>query len=207
MFLYQPFTQLKRTKKQRWCIWWYCLERVQPVAPYEQILEDFHLYPEEPRELTELEQKIQEGAFTEEERELFLTDLDESYPEHLQGLDLKKEEVDFFANFRYAKDEARRGVNELFTRKEVEVLEEYLRRKYGYTLVIKDIRCPIDNIDFQGYCRDPWDCDDEADFLLHEDPDFPLGIPAAGFIKPVQIIRARMKNGRLTFEEIDENDT
>jgi hypothetical protein len=126
MLLYQALTKLERDEKEEKIVVWYCPERVKPVAPYEQVLKDFHLYPDEPVELTEFEKKIRYDSFTKEERELLLTDIDEESLDYVNGLDMKKEEVEFFKNFRYSKDETRRCINEFFNRSEVEMLQEYL---------------------------------------------------------------------------------
>ncbi len=44
--LYWGLTELERNEKRQLIIFWYCPERATAVAPYEQIVEDFHLYPD-----------------------------------------------------------------------------------------------------------------------------------------------------------------
>lgn len=206
MLLYWGLTKLEHNEKGEKIIYWYCPERIKPVAPYDQIVEDFHSYPDEPTQLTEFEQKLYYDTFTEEERKLLLTDLEKDSPDYIEGLDLKKEEVEFFKNFCYSKDEARRCVNEFFTEEEIDLLESYLAQEYGFRLEKMEITCPLDKFELASHCRDPWDCEEEADYLLHYDPNFLLDIPVEGIIEQVYKIEVYIKDGRMHFKE-NEGDS
>ncbi len=186
--LYQLTTIRKDDKDQNTIIYWYCPERLKPVMPYEEVLEDFHLYPDEPHELSELEMKIYYGLLKDHEREQ-LTELDEYSPDYIPGLDLKQEEVDFYKNFRYTKDEARRSVNEFFSLNEVKLLSEYLKTKYCFGLESEKIVIPVNNVLFYTYCREPWTSDKVPDFVLHDDPHFPLDMPVEGLIDPDHLFK------------------
>jgi hypothetical protein len=199
MILYLAFTHLERIDNMQKAIFWYCPERITPAASYEQILEDFHLYPDEPVMLNGFEKNIYYDTFTEEERDLLLTDIDEASPFYIKGVDFKKEEIEFFLNFRYSKDEARRAVNEFFTKNELGLLRNYLKLKFGYKLEVEVIKCPIDHVSFFGYCREPWDCEKEPDFILDQDPDFPLDIPVEGSILNAYLIQVCIEDGNIHF--------
>jgi len=206
MEIYWGLTELGENEKGKKIIYWYCRERVKPPAPYDQIIEDFHTYPDEPRHLTEFEEKLYYDSFTKEERELLLTELEKDSPDYIEDIDQTKEEVEFFKNFCYSKDEARRCVNEFFTEEEVEVLEKYLARKYGLKFEKMGIPCPIDKFELFSHCRDPWNCEEEPDYILHEDPDFPLDIPVEGLIEQVYMIAAYVKDGKLCFKDEEESE-
>ncbi len=203
MVLYWGLTELEINEKGKKIIYWYCPERIKPAIPHDQKIKDFHSYPDYPAQLTEFEQKLYYDSFTEEERELLLTDLEKDSPDYVEGLDLKKEEVEFFKNFCYSKDEARRCVNEFFTGEEIDLLESYLAQKYGFKLKKMEITCPIDKCELVSCCRDLWDCEEEPDYLLQEDPGFPLDIPVEGIIEQVYKIEVFIKDGRMHFKGVE----
>ncbi len=176
MNLYLGITVKNYIGQENKAIFWYCPERIKPLLPYEAIIEDFHLYPDESILTTEFNQKLYYDSFTEEERKNLLTNIEPDHPDHIEGIYLIKEGVEFLRNFRYPKDEARRCVDEFFSGYEIESLGKYLRERYGFHLEKLKIEFPIDNTSLQGYFRDPWHIKYLPVFQLDEDPIFPLEI-------------------------------
>jgi len=98
--------------------------------------------------------------------------------------------------YRYSKDELIRAINELFTKKEIELLKQYLQGEYGFSLDAIEVDFPMSNFCLKGYCREAWNSDKEPDYILQVDPDFPLSIPVEGSFEVVHTI-----NVSITMEE------
>ncbi len=188
-------------------IQWYCPERLKPLANCQELITDYHLCPDEPAILSDLEYRIYNDLLTEEEKEKYLTFLDPDDPEYIEGVNLSKEEVELWYNHRYSKDELIRAINGFFTEKEIEALRQYLQEKYGFPLSAEVLDFPMSNFLFQSYCIEHWNNEKAPDYYLHEDPNFPLIIPVEGCLEKVHVINVNItleKNGQLRFKFDDK---
>ncbi len=127
---------------------------------------------------------------------------------YIEGIDLTKEEVDIWDNYRYTKDEIHRAVNEFFSSEESDLLIQYLAEKHNFKVKLLELDYPMNNAMFKGHCQEIWNCDREPDYRLHEDSDFPLAVPVEGYIKAVGVIKANItsdENGKLRFQFEDDD--
>ncbi len=200
--LYWAMTHFEKVSNKPWLIHWYCPERLKPLADCQKLISDYDLCPEEPIILSGFEYKAYYDLFTKEERKRLLTPLDPDDPDYIEGVDLSKEEIEVWYNYRHSKDELTRAINELFTEKEIELLKQYLQEKYGFSLDAIEVDFPMSNFCLKGYCREAWNNDKEPDYILHEDPDFPLSIPVEGGLEEVHMINVNItmkESGQLRF--------
>ena len=205
--LYWAITHFGKDSDKPRMIHWYCPERLKPLADGRELIDDYHLCPDEPIVLSNFEYKAYYDLFTEEERKRLLTPLDPDDPDYMEGVDLSKEEIEIWYNYRYSKDELTRAINELFTEKETEILKQYLQEKYGFSLDAMEVDFPMSNFCLRGYCREAWNSDEEPDYILHEDPDFPLPIPVEGSLEDVHVINVNItleESGQLKFRFEDD---
>lgn len=203
--IYNAMTIFEDNKDDPRLIHWYCPERLKPLADCQELLTDYHLCPDEPPVLSDFEYKVYHDLLTEEEKEKYLTPLEPDDPEYIEGINISKEEVELWYNHRYSKDELVRAINGFFTKKEIEALRQYLQEKYGFPLSAGEMDFPMNNFLFKSYCIEHWDIDKEPDYILHEDPDFPLNIPVEGFLSKVHVINADItitveSDGQLRFK-------
>ncbi len=205
--LYQALTHMENYSDKPRLIQWYYPERLKPLANCQQLISDYYLCPDEPSVLSELEFKIYHGLLTQEEQKNFLTLLEPDDPEYLEGVNLSKEELELWKNHRYTKNELTRAINEFFTVREVKVLKQYLEHNFELPLCTKEIVFPMSNFCFKGYCRESWNSNIEPDYILHEDPGFPLDIPVEGIIMDINIVNVNITmqdNGKLKFRYSDD---
>jgi len=207
--IYNAMTIFDDNKDNPRLIQWYCPERLKPLANCQELITDYHLCPDEPEILSDLEYRIYNDLLTEEEKKKYLTPLEPDDPEYIEGVNLSKEELELWYNHRYSKDELIRAINGFFTEKEIVALRQYLQEKYGFPLSAEELDFPMSNFLFQSYCIEHWDIDKEPDYILHKDPGFPLYIPVEGFLEKVHVINANItitveNDGQLRFRFDDK---
>ena len=205
--IYSAMTIFEDKKDDPRLIHWYCPERLKPLANCQELITDYHLCPDEPPILSDLEYRIYNDLLTEEVKEKYLTPLEPDDPEYLEGFNLSKEEVELWYNHRYSKDELIRAINGFFTETEIEALRQYLQEKYGFPLSAGELDFPMRNFLFQSYCLEHWNSDKEPNYFLHEDPGFPLPIPVEGSLVEVHMINVNItmeESGQLKFRFEDE---
>ncbi len=64
---YCAMTRFEKNKDKPRIIHWYCPERLKPLANCQELITDYHLCPDDPQILSDLEYRIYHNLLTKEE--------------------------------------------------------------------------------------------------------------------------------------------